>query len=125
MAVSGPVSTVTSMGVPSGVWAKKEGEVTVEFADKGVLKIAPHGKDSVLLVVCSYTAGKDGRVKAKVTGIEGKEEVKQKVEEKLPVGTEFGFTWKVKGGAATLGDVTGDAAEPLKSHIEGEYDPKK
>jgi hypothetical protein len=99
--------------------------VRVVFADKGVLRIAPHGKESVLVVVCSFTAGKDGRVKAKVTEIDGKDGLKQKVEEKLPVGTEFGFTWKVKGGTATLGDVTGDAAEPLKTHLEGDYDQKK
>ena len=47
--------------------------------------------------------------------------LKQQVEQKLPVGTEFSFTWKVKGEAATLGDVKGDAVGPLKSHLEGDY----
>ena len=28
---------------PAGAWGKKDGELTLAFADKGVLKIAPHG----------------------------------------------------------------------------------
>jgi RNA polymerase sigma factor (sigma-70 family) len=108
----------------SGTWVKKEGELRIEFADKEVLKVSPHGKDDLILIVCSYTVEKDGRVKAKVTDFEGKDEAKQKVKEKLPVGTEFSFTWKVKGEAATLDDVKGDSVEGLKAHLEGDYGKK-
>src|SRR5262245_47416937 len=85
----------------SGSWVKKEGELKVEFAEQGVLKITPHGNEDVLLVLCSYTAEK-GTVKVKVTGFEGKEEVRDKVKEKLPVGSEFSFKWEVKGDTGTL-----------------------
>jgi hypothetical protein len=109
----------------SGAWVRKEGEVKLEFSDKDVLKIAPHGKEEVLLVLCKYTVGKEGVVKVKITDFEGKEEVKEKAKEKLPVGTEFSFTWKVKDDTATLGDLKGDDVELLKSHLEGDYDKKK
>jgi hypothetical protein len=108
----------------SGTWVKKEGELKIEFADKEVLKVSPHGKDDLILIVCSYTVDKNGLVKAKVTDFEGQDEAKQKVKEKLPVGTKFGFTWKVKGEAATLADVEGEKVETLKSHLEGEYQKK-
>lgn len=105
----------------SGVWVKKNGELKIAFDDKNVMTVTPHGDDKVLVIVCECTPGKDGRVKAKVTGIEG--EAKKVVTEKLPVGTEFGFKWTVKADAATLDDVMGDKdkAELLKSHLEAEY----
>jgi hypothetical protein len=108
----------------SGAWAKKEGELKLEFADKGVLRIVPHGKDEVLVVLCSYSAAK-GEVKAKVSGFEGKEGAQEKAKELLPVGTEFRFKWEVKGDAGTLGDVKGDKADVLKGHVEGKYERVK
>lgn len=108
----------------SGVWVKKKGELKIAFDDKNVMTVTPHGDDKVLVIVCECTPGKDGRVKAKVTGIEG--EAKQVVAEKLPIGTEFSFTWKANANAATLGDVKGDKdkADLLKSHLEAEYAKK-
>ena len=58
-----------------GVWALKDSELKLEFSDKDVLKISPHGKDEVFLVVCKYTLEKEGLVKAKITGLEGKAKV--------------------------------------------------
>jgi hypothetical protein len=108
---------------PAGVWVLKEGEARIEFSDKDVLKISPHGKDEVILVLCQYAVEKEGRVKAKVTGLEG--EAKEKVKELLPVGFEFSFTWNVKDDSATLDDVKGDNVEAWRSHLEGKYDRKK
>jgi hypothetical protein len=107
----------------SGSWVKKEGELKIEFADKETLKIAPHGDPEMLLIQCSYSVEK-GEVKAKVTGYEGKEEVKEKVKEKLPVGTSFSFKWKADGDTANLDEVKGDQADLLKSHLEGKYEKK-
>ena len=84
----------------TGKWERKEGELKLEFADKTVLKISPHGKDEIILFLCEYTTEKDGLVKVKITGFEGKPEAKDKAKERLPVGTEFSFKWKVKGDAA-------------------------
>jgi RNA polymerase sigma factor (sigma-70 family) len=111
---------------PAGVWVKKGGELRIEFADKGVLNIAPHGDGDVILIVCEYAADKDGRVKVKVTGFEGKAEAKKAVMEKLPVGTAFSFKWAAKGDTATLDDVKGDkgTADLLKSHLEAEFSKK-
>jgi hypothetical protein len=108
----------------AGTWAKKEGELKIEFADKGVVKIVPHGDPTVIAIVCDYTADKDGTVKVKVTGFEGKDEAKKKVQEVVPVGTKFGFKWKADGGAAKLSDVTGDNVEAIKSHLEGDFEKK-
>ena len=106
----------------SGTWGKKDAEPTVTFADDEVMKISPHGKDNIILVVCSYTADKDGKVKAKITSLEGLKA--NDVKDKLPVGTEFGFTWKVKDGKATMEDYKSDKLEAFKSLLEGEYDKK-
>jgi RNA polymerase sigma factor (sigma-70 family) len=110
----------------SGVWAQKDGEVRIEFSDKTVMSISPHGDKKVIVILCECAAEKDGLVKAKVTGFEGKEEVKKAVMEKLPVGTTFSFKWVVKGDAATLEDVKGDKdkVELLKSRLEAEYTKK-
>jgi hypothetical protein len=109
----------------SGTWVKKDAELKIQFADKGVLKIAPHGDSAVIAIVCDYTVAKEGLVKAKVTGFEGKEEARKHVGEKLPVGTEFSFKWRVKGDTAKLDDLKCAKVEQLKSHLEGEYDRKK
>jgi hypothetical protein len=109
---------------PSGVWVQTGGEHKIEFADKGVMKIHPHGDKVQLAIVCKCTAGKDGVVKAKVTEIEGKEDVKNKVKEVVPVGLEFSFKWQVKDDKAMLDDLKGDKTEVLKSHLEGKYDKK-
>lgn len=108
---------------PSGVWVQNEGETKVEFADKDVMKIFPHGENKVIIIVCQYTAGKKGLVKAKITQLEG--EFKEKVEKILPVGLEFSFKWTVKDDAGTLEEVTGEKVETLKSRLEGKYDQKK
>ena len=79
----------------------------------------------MIVVICEYTADKEGLVKAKITGFEGQDEAKQKVKEMLPVGTDFRFTWKVKNDTAKLEHLKGDKVELLKSHLEGEYSRKK
>jgi hypothetical protein len=107
----------------SGSWVKQEGELKIEFADKDVLKIAPHGNEDVFVVVCSYTAEK-GVVKARITGLQGKQEVLEKAKDKVPVGSEFRFKWEVKGDTGTLDDVAGEKADILKTHLEGKYDKK-
>jgi hypothetical protein len=108
----------------SGVWGQKEGEVRIEFADENVMKISPHGENEVILIVCKYTVGKDGRVKARITDLEGKEEVKAKAKGVVPVGLEFSFKWQVKDDTATLDDLKGDNVESVKSHLEGKYEKK-
>src|SRR5438552_3942997 len=109
----------------SGAWAMKDGELKIEFSDKEVMKISPHGKDELILIVCKYAVEKDGRVKAKITALEG--EAKDKVKDHIPGGLEFSFTWKVKDDAAALDAVKGDKDEVqvLKSHLEGKYVQKK
>jgi hypothetical protein len=109
----------------SGTWGKKEGELKIEFTDKGVLTIVPHGDRAVIAIVCDYTVEKEGLVRAKVTGFEGKEEVKQKVQQHVPVGLKFTFKWKASGDAARLDDLRGDDVETLKSRMEGDFEQKK
>jgi hypothetical protein len=108
----------------SGAWVLKGGEAKIEFTDKDVLKISPHGESAVLVIVCEYTVGKDGAVKAKITALEGKEEAKAKAKEIVPVGLEFRFTWKAKDDTATLGEVKGEKVDAIKSHLEGDYAKK-
>ena len=107
----------------SGTWVKKDGELRVTF-EKAELKISPHGKDDLILILCAYTV-KDGSVKAKITGFEGKAEAKKAIAEKLPVGTEFTFKWTAKNDAATVAEVKGEKVEMLASHLEGEFEAKK
>jgi hypothetical protein len=109
----------------SGTWGKKDGEMKLEFGDKGALKIAPHGNSNVIAIVCDYTVAKDGIIKVKVTGFEGKEDVKKKIADVVPVGLKFSFKWTVTGETAKLADVEGDKAETLKSHLEGDFEQKK
>jgi hypothetical protein len=108
----------------SGAWGKKEGQLKIQFADKGIMKILPHG-DNACAVLCSYTVGKEGLVEVKVTGFEGTEEVQKKIAEHAPVGLKFSFNWTVKGGAAKLDDVKGDKTETLRSHLEGDFEERK
>jgi len=111
----------------SGTWVKKDAEPKVEFVDKNVLKIFLHGDnaDKLIVVVCEYSTEKDGLVKAKVTGHDGKEEIKKAVEEKLPVGVQFSFTWTAKGDGAKLEDLKGDKIpEIFKTHLEGDFEKK-
>jgi hypothetical protein len=108
----------------SGVWILKGGEPKIEFVDDKVVRISPHGDSAVIAVICEYTVDKAGRVKVKVTDFEGKEEVKDKLKEKLPVGTAFSFNWKVRGDTAKLDDVKGDETGLVKAHLEGEYQKK-
>lgn len=106
----------------SGVWKLQGGEPKIEFADKETLKISPHGDSDVIVIVCKYTVEKEGRIKGKITELQGKEEVKQKAKEILPVGLEFSFKWTVKKDSATLDDMKGDNVDPLKGHLEGKYE---
>jgi hypothetical protein len=108
----------------AGAWAKKDAELKIEFADKGTLKIVPHGDEEMIVFLCSYTVEK-GTVKVKITSYEGKQEIKEKLGEKLPVGTEFTFKWQINGDSATLDDVKGDKAEVFKTHLEGTFEKKK
>jgi hypothetical protein len=106
----------------SGTWALKGRDLKIEFCEKEVMKLSAH--DGALIIKCDYAVEK-GRVKAKITSLEGQEDLKEKAKDKLPVGLGFSFRWKVKGPAATLDDVKGDNVELLKSHLEGEYDQEK
>lgn len=106
-----------------GAWSRKGGEQAIEFKDKETMTISAHNGD--LVVTCEYSLGKDGQVKAKLIELSGKEALKEKAKDKLPIGLEFRFTWKVKGASATLDDLTGENTEILKSHLEGEYEAKK
>lgn len=109
---------------PAGTWDKKEGQGQIEFADKGVVKIRPHGDKADLTIVCSFTADKGGVLKVKVTDHEGAEALKAKLKDRLPVGTAFRFKWTAGDDAATLEDVEGKEVEGLKSHFEGGYEKK-
>ena len=110
----------------SGTWSQKGAELKLEFAEKCVLKIAPHGDSAVIAIVCKYTVEKQGRVNASITGFEGnKEEAKKKIGELLPIGTKFSFTWTAKEGVARLAEVKGDNADLLKNHLVGEFEQKK
>jgi hypothetical protein len=108
---------------PAGTWAKKDGELRLEFADKETLRLRPHGDDFGFTIVCSYTA-KDETVKVKIADLEGKAEILEKAKQVLPVGKEFSFTWTVKDGGATLTDLKGENIDGLKAHLEGEYTKK-
>jgi hypothetical protein len=109
----------------SGTWVQKEGEHKIEFSDKNVMNIFPHGENKVIVIVCEYAVEKENHVKAKITGFEGNDDAKNTVKELIPVGTEFTFQWKVKDDTAKLDDLKCDKVEQLKSHLEGEYGKKK
>jgi hypothetical protein len=106
----------------AGLWVQQGGIVKIEFADKEVLKIFPHGEDQTILIVCSYTVAKDKRIQAKITDLEGANGAK--IKDIVPVGLEFNFTWEVKDDVATLGDIQGKNVDVLKSHVEGKFEKK-
>lgn len=108
----------------SGAWERKGSDLKIEFIDKDTVKVSPHGDKAPIVIVCKYTADKDGVVKATVKDFEGKEELKDKIKAQVPIGLEFSFTWKVKDATATLGEVKGKDVEGLKSHLEGDYTKK-
>lgn len=109
---------------PTGTWKKADGELVLEFVDKETLKIQPHGGKADITIACSYTAGKDGVLKVKITGHEAKDEIKKKLKEVAPVDTELSFKWLVDGDKATLDDVEGKNADGLKTHLEGKFEKK-
>ena len=104
----------------TGTWMK--GELRLEFADKGVLKISPHNKDELILLVCKYTVEKDGVVKVKITELEGT--AKDMAKDHLPAGKEFTFKWQAKDDTATIDDMKGDDIDFFRSHLEGKYEKK-
>lgn len=109
---------------PAGTWKMKDGQTVIEFADKDTLKIHPQGDKENIAVECSYTASKDGVLKVTVTGHEGKDEIKKKLKEVLPVNTEFTFKWAVDGDTATIDSVEGKDVDGLKTHLEGKFEKK-
>lgn len=108
----------------SGAWGKKDGELKIEFVDKDVMKIAPHGDPAMIAIVCNYTLEKEGRVNAKVTDFEGKEDIKKMIQQHFPIGFKFTFKWEAKDNSAKLDDVTGKEVDMLKSHLEGDFEKK-
>jgi hypothetical protein len=109
----------------SGAWVRSGAELKIEFPDKNTIHIAPHGDDALILIVGQSQLGKDGRVKVKVTALQGKEEVTKAVQEHVPIGLEFSFRWQAKDDAATLDELKADNADVLKGHLEGKYERKK
>src|SRR5262245_11856044 len=95
LAAAGGGKGEKSEPLPEGVWALKGGELTLQFSGKDQLKVSPHGKDEIILVVCRYSAAKGGVVKATITALEGK--AQDKAKDILPVGAEFSFTWRAQG----------------------------
>lgn len=108
----------------SGNWDKKDAELKIEFADKKVMKILPHGDKAMITIVCEYTVDKEGHVKATVTELEANEEIKKKVQAHVPVGLKFDFKWKAEGDTAKLEDLKGDNTDTLKSRLEGDFEKK-
>jgi hypothetical protein len=120
--VSGSIAEEKKPDALAGTWAMQGAEMKIEFAEKGVLKLFPHGDGDVIVFVCKYTLEKGGLVKAKIAELEGTK--KDIAKDKFPEGTEFSFKWTVKDNVATLDDVKGDKFEAFKSHLEGKYDRK-
>jgi hypothetical protein len=109
----------------SGSWEKKEGQVKIAFSDKNVMKIFPHGEQFGFEVVCEYSMEKDNQIKAKITELNGKEEIKEKAKGALPIGYEFSFKYQIKDGVVTIEEMKGENIDHLKGHLEGEYEVKK
>jgi hypothetical protein len=107
-----------------GTWARRDGEGRIEFVDKEMMKIAPHGDPAIISIHCKYTLDKDGLVKAQVTDFEGKEEFKEQIKKLLPAGSKFQFTLSVDKTKATIENLEGEEADRLKTHLEGKYDWK-
>jgi len=108
----------------AGVWVKKEGELKLDFSEKDILLISPHGENKVVVIRCETKGDKDGVVRAKIADIEGKDEAVRMIKEKLPIGTEFSFKWTVTKESATLEDLKGEKIEIFKMHLEGEFGKK-
>lgn len=108
----------------AGTWKKADGSLILEFVDKETVKVHPHGDRENIAIECSYIVGKDGVVKAKITGHEGKDEIKKKLKEVAPVGTEFTFKWAADGDKATIEEMDGKDVDALKSHLEGKFEKK-
>jgi hypothetical protein len=106
----------------AGSWQKSGGEMRLDFADKDTLKISPHNKDELILLVCKYTVDKDGVVKVKISELRGT--AKDMVQAQFPAGAEFSFKWQAKGDSAELDDLKGKDVDGLKSHLEGKYEKK-
>lgn len=109
---------------PTGTWKQKDGESVIEFVDKDVLKLLPHGDKADIAIECSYSVGKDGVVKVKVTGHAGKDEFKKKLEAAVPLKSEFRFKWTADGDTASIDEFEGKDLEGVKSRIEGKYEKK-
>jgi hypothetical protein len=105
----------------SGAWQKKDAEPRLEFVGADALTIFPHGDNVDFRVNCSYTVTKEGMVRAKVTGLDGRRDVVEKAKGALPVGLEYRFEWRVNGDAATLDGLKGEGVEHAKGQLEGEY----
>jgi hypothetical protein len=108
----------------SGKWSRKEGHMRIEFTGKDAVTLYPHRDKADIAIVCKLAIDKEGVVKVKITEFEGKDEIKEQIKRRYPVGFEFQFTWKAKGDTALLDNVDGKDAEGLKSHLEGEYEKK-
>lgn len=104
----------------SGIWILKNGdiEMKLDFSDKDVLKIHVHHGEKEGIITCDCTLEKESIVKGKITKVEGVES------DKLPVGAEFKFKWKVKDNTAILDDVESEKA-PIMKHLEGKFEQKK
>jgi hypothetical protein len=110
---------------PSGVWERKNGDhlLFIEFGPKDALKITASHGDKGVTVTCTFSTTKEGVVKGKITELE---ERGINIKEKLPVGTEFSFTWEVKGDTATMGNMKSEQGQDiLQNHLEGTFDRKK
>lgn len=124
-AAGAPAGDAKAKPALAGAWVVDGGELKIEFADKNLMKIYPHGENKVIVINCEYAVEKGKPVKAKITGFDGTDQVKQMVMQKLPIGLEFNFRWTVKDDAATLADVKGDNVELLKSRLENPYRAKQ
>ncbi len=113
-----------SKPIAAGTWERTDGEPTLEFTGENKLRIFPHGAKLAFQIDCSYTLTKDGLIKAKITRLEGPEEVLEKAKGSVPVGLEFRFKWTVDGDKAKLDDLDGDDVEQVKERLQGEYSKK-
>lgn len=110
---------------PTGTWAKKGGMLRLEFPEKGVIKLHPHGDQEVVVLIGKFTVDKDGIVKVKITDYDGNDDIKKKLKAAVPEGTSFKFKWSVDGEEATIADLEGENVENLRSHLEGKFEAKK
>jgi hypothetical protein len=105
----------------AGRWEKNDAEPKLEFTGEDHLTIYPHGDNLDFKIECSYTVSNDGVVKAKITSLDGREDVVEKAKASVPVGLEFQFKWKVEGTSATLESLEGNDVDHIKVHLEGGY----